>query len=95
MFDQNHTKAQKGIIMAKKIYVKVNADFDADGNITPRSVIWEDGHVFEIDRVLSSCRRASLKAGGIGIRYTVRIGKRTTYLYFEDPAWFVEGKEVG
>lgn len=81
--------------MAKKIYVKVNADFDADGNITPRSVIWEDGHVFEIDHVLSSCRRASLKAGGIGIRYTIRIGKRTTYLYFEDPAWFVEGKEVG
>ena len=82
------------IEMAKKIYVKVNVDFDADGKMTPRSVIWEDGHIFEIDRVLSSCRRASLKAGGIGIRYTVKIGRHTTYIYYEDPAWFVEGKEI-
>ena len=34
------------------------------------------------------------KAGGIGIRYTVKIGRHTTYIYYEDPAWFVEGKEI-
>lgn len=35
-----------------KINLKVNADFDLDGNIRPRSITWEDGRVFAIDRVL-------------------------------------------
>ena len=33
---------------------------------------------------------ASLKAGGCGIRYTIRIGARDTYLFDEDGRWFVE-----
>lgn len=44
--------------------------------------------------MLLDCRRAaSLKAGGIGMRYTVRISNRQSYLYYEDPRWFVEGKQ--
>jgi len=35
-------------------------------------------------------RAASLKAGGSGIRYTCRIGKKDAYLYYEDPKWFVD-----
>ena len=64
-----------------------------NGNITPISVVWEDGRSFEIDRVLDVRRAASLKAGGIGVRYLCRISGRETFLYYEDPRWFVEGKE--
>lgn len=76
----------------RKVYVDVLARFDREGNITPLSVKWEDGRVYEIDRVLDVRPAASLKAGGAGIRYIVRIGRTRTLLFFEDPAWFVERK---
>lgn len=38
--------------MARKVYVEVTARFDVDGKVTPLSLIWEDGTVFEIDKVL-------------------------------------------
>ena len=78
--------------MARKVYVEVTARFDVEGNITPLSVTWEDGMVYEIDRILDRRRAASLKAVGIGMRYTCRISGRQSYLYYEDPRWFVEGK---
>ena len=78
--------------MVRKVYVEVTAKFDTDGNITPLSVTWEDGTVYEIDRILDKCRAASLKAGGIGMRYTCRILGQRSYLYYEEPRWFVEGK---
>ena len=56
-----------------KVYVRVQAEFDEEGNITPLSVKWENGRVYEIDRVLDVRRSASRKAGGTGMRYTVRI----------------------
>ena len=68
--------------MARKVYVEV----------TPLSLTWEDGTVFEIDKVLDCRRAASLKAGGVGMRYIIQIGKRQSYLYYEDPRWFVEAK---
>ena len=30
------------------------------------------------------------QVGGDGICYTVRIGNNVTYLFYEDPRWFVE-----
>ena len=78
--------------MARKVYVEVTARFDVEGNITPLSVTWEDGMVYEIDRILDRRRAASLKAGGIGMRYTCRILGQRSYLYYEEPRWFVEGK---
>lgn len=78
--------------MARKVYVEVTAKFDTEGNITPLSVTWEDGTVYEIDRILDKCRAASLKAEGIGMRYTCLISGRQSYLYYEEPRWFVEGK---
>jgi len=75
-----------------KVYVKVLAEFDQAGKVTPLSVEWEDGHVYQIDRVLDVRPGASLKAGGAGMRYTVRIGRTRTMLFFENPAWFVERK---
>lgn len=79
--------------MAGKIVVEVVARFDTAGQITPLWMVWEDGRRFEIDRVLDVRRAASLKAGGMGVRYTVRIYGKERYLWFEDLSntWFVEG----
>lgn len=82
----------RGIDSREKRYVKVMAVTDEDGRITPVSVEWEDGRVYEIDRVLDRRQAASLKVGGTGMRYLVRIGQATTYLFHEDPRWYVEAK---
>ena len=82
-----------------KVYVPVYADFGPDGTVRPRSIMWEDGTKYEIDRVLDVCQAAAQKAGGQGDRYTVKINGRQSYLFFERlPAqrgcaigrWFVE-----
>ena len=76
----------------RKVYVPVNLDVDEDGNIRPRLIRWEDGRVYEIDRLKQKCRAASTKVGCCGIRYTVMICGHETHLFNEDDKWFVEAK---
>ncbi|MFA0814756.1 MAG: hypothetical protein ACC608_03090 [Anaerofustis sp.] len=78
--------------MTRKVFVEVHAKFDPDGNVIPYSIVWEDGRVFEIDKVLDKRKAASMKAGGIGMRYTIQVNQKETYLWYEEPKWFVEGK---
>ncbi len=78
--------------MCRKAYVQVTAVFDTDGKIMPETILWEDGTVYQIDRVTNVCRAASLKAGGAGIRYTCMISGKLTYLFLEEDRWFVEAK---
>lgn len=82
----------KGIQTRRKRYVKVTADFEEDGTLTPLSITWEDGRCFPIDRILDKRQAASLKVGGNGVRYLVRIGESEAFLYYESPRWFVEEK---
>ncbi len=84
----------RGIAGRSKRYVEVVSDTSSDGIVTPLAVIWDDGRRFAIDRVLDRRQAHSLKCGGTGMRYTVRIGGQSTYLFFEDPRWFVEAKEA-
>ena len=84
-----HSKEGKDM----KQYVAVVARYDENGRIEPRQIQWNDGRVFEIDRVIDRKRRASMKAGGSGIRYTVRILGKERYLYLEENRWFVETGE--
>lgn len=76
----------------KKIYVTIDARFEPDGKLIPMALVWDDGRRYAIDRVLDTRKAASLKAGGIGVRYTVRILGKERYLWYEGPSWFVEGK---
>lgn len=78
--------------MHRRTYVKVVVEYDADGNIRPLSVEWEDGRRFEVDRLLDVRRAAATKAGGQGMRYTVRIMGRETYLFEDEGRWFVEAR---
>ena len=76
-----------------KVYVDVTARFTNDGRLIPTSVIWTDGHVYDIQRVTDVRRAASLKAGGVGMRYTCVIDGKDMHLFYEDNnLWFVEGK---
>lgn len=73
-----------------KINLEVNADFDLDGNIRPRSITWEDGRVYEIDRVLDVSLAPAMVAGGLGMRYICRIRGRTVKLFNDEGRWFME-----
>jgi hypothetical protein len=76
-----------------KIYVRVAAEFTADGKMTPLWITWKDGRKYVIDRVRSCERAASRKAGGVGLRYTCMISGSEHYLFYEENyRWFVEAK---
>ena len=78
-----------------KQYVAVTAKFDADGNILPLHIHWDDGRSFEIERITDVRYAASLKAGGAGIRYTCRIKAHEKYLFLEENRWFVVNDNTG
>ena len=79
--------------MARRAYVKLVAAFSPEGAVTPLSVEWEDGRKFDVDKLLDVRRAAATKAGGQGMRYTVRISGHETYLFEDEGRWFVEAKE--
>ena len=67
----------------------------------PRAIVWEDGHRYEIDRIIDVRPAYAAKAGGQGDRYTIKVGGQQKYLYFERSTnlsgdiigrWFVERK---
>ena len=80
--------------MSKKIYVKVNASFSPDGVVLPRSFYWTDGHLYKIDSITDARMAASKKVGGCGMRYTISVNGRDSYIFREDDRWFVEEKET-
>lgn len=82
-----------------KVYVEVNASFGEDGQMCPKSLVWEDGTTYRIDKVTDIRQAAAMKAGGQGDRYTIIINGKQSYLFFERSAnlsgnvigrWFVE-----
>ena len=77
---------------SRKVYVSVVAEIDEDGNKRPLSVKWEDGRVYEIDRVLEAKRAFAVKVGGTAVRYTIVVGGKKTFLFEDEGKWFAESK---
>lgn len=81
-----------------KAYVDVTEVRLKDGRLIPISLVWEDNETYEIDKIIDIRPAATLKAGGTGIRYTVRIQNKITFMYLEEDCditrWFVEKKTV-
>ncbi|NCD09681.1 MAG: hypothetical protein EOL98_09690 [Negativicutes bacterium] len=73
-----------------KIILTVNVRHEKDGRALPTSIVWEDGRLFTIDKVLDIRRAACLKSGGVGIRYICKICGKTVALYDEEGIWFME-----
>ena len=75
----------------KKMFVGVTTEWTAEGKIITTIIKWEDGRKFAVDRILDVRPAASLKVGGSGIRYTIRVRGKETFLFREQYRWFVEG----
>ncbi|MGN1227806.1 MAG: hypothetical protein ACI4TX_04090 [Christensenellales bacterium] len=82
-----------------KQYVEVCAIFDTNGKVVPIWLKWINGKVYNIDKVLDVRKATSLKAGGTGIRYSIKIGGQNRFLFCEGQnawnehnlcRWFVE-----
>lgn len=80
----------EGISGRVKRYVSATARMDEDERVRPLSIQWHDGKTYPVDEVKDVRRASSRKVGGDGIFYTVRIGNKVTYLFYENPRWFVE-----
>lgn len=80
----------KGIERREKCYVEVIARHALDGSVEPLALVWEDGRVFAIDRVIEKRRAASMRVGGHGLRYTVSICGRERFVWLDDRGWYVE-----
>ena len=76
-----------------KVYVDVLAEFSREGFLRPCRITWEDGRKYPIDRIRKCERRASRKAGGMGLMYTCVIGGQEVNLFYEEnQRWFVTRK---
>ncbi|HIX06769.1 MAG TPA: hypothetical protein H9865_11845 [Candidatus Fournierella pullicola] len=73
----------------EKRYVAVDVRFAAEGRLRPLQIVFDQGHIYEIDRIKDVCRRAA-DVGGVGDRYTCIIQGHERYLWFEKGRWFVE-----
>ena len=69
--------------MARKVFVDVIVRENKDGRKRP----------MRIDRLIQVKRCAAMKVGGTGIRYTVSISGKETYLFEDEGKWFVEAKQ--
>jgi hypothetical protein len=79
-----------------KIFIDAIVLYKIDGKLIPIKVFWKDDRTYKIDKVLDIKKRASLKAGGYGLRYSCMINGQLRYLWLETfengTRWFVEGK---
>jgi len=79
-----------------KQYIPVLLHITEEGKVTPKQIkAGYEGEWVRITRVTDSRRRASLRAGAVGIRYTCVIDynetQREIYLFDEgDNRWFIE-----
>lgn len=75
----------------EKQYVEVIVKFKENGEKVPLSILYENKE-YIIDKVMEVKPKASLKVGGFGVRYSVRIQGVETHLFYEFDRWFVEKK---
>ena len=79
-------------VQCRKEYVAVKLDVDQDGVIRPRFIRWINGRIYQIDQLKYKCRAASSKVSGGGIRSTVMLNGKETFLFSEGTQWVVEAK---
>lgn len=77
----------------KKVYVEVLLRVDEEGRNHPESITFKTEKKYNIDKVTDVRRACAMKVGGTAMRYTVKIGSKTTYLFEDKGKWFVEASE--
>lgn len=72
-------------------YIDVICLNDKGGNLKPLYIIWDDYKRIPILKVTDIKPKASLKAGGSGLRYTCVFSKnKQRHLYYDRGKWYVE-----
>lgn len=74
----------------EKVFLRVTAEHDLNGSMIPRSIRWNDGRVFTVDKVFDVRQAPSLKCGGLGLRFSCMIHGRPYYLFYDEGRWFAE-----
>ena len=83
----------------RKIYVDIDVKWSANGTFTPIAIYWksaidDEEERYEIDAILEGPIRHMCYSGGVGNRYTIKIGKAKRYLFFgDDKKWFIESNK--
>lgn len=72
-----------------KNFIPVVAKFDTQGGMTPLAIEWH-GLTLSVDKVLDRRMAPSLKHGGYGMRFTIRIRNTLCYLFCDEGKWFLE-----
>ena len=70
--------------------ISILAKMQKNGRVIPLKILWNDGRIFEIDRILDIRKAASTRGGGKGIRYTIRIKNQERYVWLDEYFWFIE-----
>lgn len=70
--------------------ISILAKMQKNGRVIPQKILWDDGRIFEIDRILDIRNAASTRGGGKGIRYTIRIKNQERYVWLDEYFWFIE-----
>lgn len=72
--------------------VEVIHSTSTEGVVTPLCIVWDDGRRFPVERVLERRPARSLKHGGQGVRFTVRVGQVVTHLWWDGTYWSVDAR---
>lgn len=80
-------------MVREKKYVPVTVRFDTEGKMRPLAIEFDEGQIYEIDKILDVRRAACQSVGGVGDRFTCQIEGQETYLWFEKGKWFVAAKK--
>ena len=81
-----------------KLYIPVLLYVNETGKVTPKQMkAGYDGEWVRITKVTDSRRRASLKVGAVGMRYSCVVDvygeQRDVYLFDEDGKWWIEADD--
>ena len=76
----------------RRVDVGVTLKVSPEGNVRPLTITFGNGTPYKINGLKQRKRAAATKVGGTGIRYTVVIQNRETYLFEDEGKWFVEAK---
>lgn len=78
----------------RKRYVGVTLKVNTAGVMTPVAVDWNEKLSYPVDEVIDVRRTKGSVSGEEGLRYTLRLGGVTTYLWRAGKYWYVEEKVI-